>query len=103
IVFEEGADPWGNTILADRYPASFVGLPPGIGVSICRPDDEFPLAPKSKYLIVDVDRVALLPKGAKRVRIFPLMGGRFDEFAPPSAVVLAINEAIAPAQPAVKD
>jgi len=102
IVYEEAADPWRNTLLADRYPASFVALPPGIGVSICRPEDEFPRAPKSKYLVVGADQVALLPKGAKPVRFFPLMGGRFAEFAPPSAVVLAINEPVSAAPPDTK-
>jgi hypothetical protein len=92
IVYEEGANPWRNTVLADRYPASFAGLPPGIGVSICHSDDEFPRAPKSKYLLLDVDHTALLSKSAKPVRVFHLMGGRFEEFAPPSAAVLIIND-----------
>jgi hypothetical protein len=92
IVYEEGADPWRNTILADRYPPCFAGLPPGIGVSIYSTPGEFPSSPKSKYLLVDVDQLALLPTGARRVWLFHKIGGRFASFSPPSAVVLAIND-----------
>jgi hypothetical protein len=99
VVYEEGADPWRNTILADRYPPCFAGLPPGIGVSIYSTPSEFPGSPKSKYLLVDADQLSLLPVGARRVRVFNKIAGRFTPFSPPSAVVLAINDRPTPAPP----
>jgi hypothetical protein len=52
--YQEGADPWRNTVLTDRYPIEFLGLPPGIGVSFYfgKPEDlMFPI--KSRYMLAE--------------------------------------------------
>jgi hypothetical protein len=86
IVYEDGANPWRNTVLTDRYPLCLAGLPPGIGVSICFRSVDFPASPKSKYLLVDAAGVPLLPRG-KLLRTFP----RGSFFGPDSVWVLLEN------------
>jgi hypothetical protein len=58
IVYEDGADPWCNTILTDKLSWSFAGLPPGIGVSFYLNANEFPERAKSKYFLIDVSQRA---------------------------------------------
>jgi hypothetical protein len=54
ITYQEGADPWLNTILTDRYPIELLALPAGIGVSFnggTSNDLMFPV--KSRYVLVE--------------------------------------------------
>jgi hypothetical protein len=71
IVYDDGADPWCNTILSSRYPPCFAGLPPGIGVSVCLNARDLPPWPKSKYLLLSADLQKLVPGHAKEVFLFP--------------------------------
>src|SRR5262249_53520984 len=71
IVYEDGADPWCNTVLADRYPPCFAGLPPGIGVSVYLNAKDFPRWPKSKYLLMSERLEKLVPRRPKEVFLFP--------------------------------
>jgi hypothetical protein len=75
IAYEDGADPWCNTVLADRYPPCFAGLPPGIGVSVYLRAKEFPHWPKSRYLLIKPNGEVVLPVPPKAVFRFPR--GRF--------------------------
>jgi hypothetical protein len=71
IVYEDGADPWCNTVLADRYPPCFAGLPPGIGVSVYLNTKDFPRMPKAKYLLMGAHLQKLVPGRPKEVFLFP--------------------------------
>jgi hypothetical protein len=75
IVYEDGADGWCNTVLADRYPPCFAGLPPGIGVSVYLNTRDFPRWPKSKYLLMSAHLQKLVPARPRQVYLFPR--GRF--------------------------
>jgi hypothetical protein len=86
IVYEDGANPWRNTVLTDRYPLCLAGLPPGIGVSMCYRPGDFPDSPKSKYLLVEA-ATPFLPRGSKRLRTFR----RGTLFGPDSVCVLLEN------------
>jgi hypothetical protein len=97
IVYEDGANPWCNTILTDRYPPALAGLPPGIGVSVYLRPREFPPRPKSKYLLVDSNQLVLLPVRSRPVRTLQL-GGRLNTSPLRSSAVLAIN-ALPPGTP----
>jgi hypothetical protein len=71
IVYEDGGDPWCNTILADRYPPCFAGLPPGIGVTVFLKTKDFPRWPKSKYLLLSAGLQKLVPGRPSEVFLFP--------------------------------
>jgi len=71
IVYEDGADPWCNTLLADRYPPCFAGLPPGIGVSVYLNTKDFPRWPKSKYLLMSASLQKLVPGRPTEGFLFP--------------------------------
>jgi hypothetical protein len=71
IVYEDGGDPWCNTILADRYPPCFAGLPPGIGVTVFLKTKDFPRWPKSKYLLMSAGLQKLVPGRPREVFLFP--------------------------------
>jgi hypothetical protein len=60
MAYEDGADPWRNTLLTDRYAPCYAALPPGIGVTVYYPR-QFPQRPKSKYVLTNMNRVLLLP------------------------------------------
>jgi hypothetical protein len=60
IVYNNGADPWCNTILSDGLSPCFAGLPPGIGLSVCLEPIEFPAPAKSAYFLVDTTRQSKL-------------------------------------------
>jgi hypothetical protein len=54
IVYQDGADPWRNTVLSDRYAPCYVALPPGIGVSTYFRPEEFPHPSRSKYVLTNI-------------------------------------------------
>jgi hypothetical protein len=91
IVYEDGQNAWCNTILTDRYPRCYAGLPAGIGVSIYFRLDQFPTQPRSKYLLISTAQLRLLQGPAQAIQAFPDLGGRVNEFASSSPAVLAIN------------
>jgi hypothetical protein len=70
IVYEDGADPWRNTILTDRYAPCYAALPPGIGVTVYYRHG-FPERPRSKYVLTNMNRVSLLPGRPTPICAFP--------------------------------
>src|SRR5262249_15675757 len=81
IVYDDGADPWCNTVLADRYSPCFAGFPPGIGVRVCFQPNEIPASAKSKYLLVDASRQAKLKVQARPLRQISVQTGFFPDSA----------------------
>jgi hypothetical protein len=77
IVYDDGADPWCNTILTDRLSPCLAGIPPGIGLSVCLEPLEFPAPAKSKYFLVDASRQAKLKGRARPLGQVPTPIGFF--------------------------
>jgi hypothetical protein len=71
IPYQEGADPWLNTVWTDRYAIELLALPAGIGVSFNGGTPDDPMLPvKSGYVLAD-------EKPAKEENKMPDQLGRF--------------------------
>jgi hypothetical protein len=74
IVFTPGANGWDNTLLCDRVPPEFAGLPPGIGVSAI--SSSATLAhPKSRYILASAELIEQTKPKVKFLKTFNGLGG----------------------------
>jgi hypothetical protein len=51
LVYEPGANGWANTVLTDRLPGAFAGMPEGIGCEYYISDTFLARQPKSRYIV----------------------------------------------------
>ncbi len=74
IVFTPGANAWDNTLLSDRLPGEFAGLPPGIGVSYIISLESL-AKPKSRYILAERDVVERARTKVRLLCTFHELGG----------------------------
>jgi hypothetical protein len=74
IVFTPGANAWDNTLLADRLPPEFAGLPPGIGLSLIISVESL-VKPKSRYIIASGEAVGQAKTNVRLLRTLNELSG----------------------------
>lgn len=85
IRYEEGADPWDNTILMERaHMPAYLGLPPGIGIQLL--GDEMPTVPfKSRYFLLSDHGYDILNKFSPLTKVGDtFLGGIYRNAATPA-------------------
>ena len=67
LTFEEGANPWCNTVLTVEYPPELLALPPGIGFSTILgvQPEELGSRLRSQYVLVDQETYTRLSRHAR--------------------------------------
>jgi hypothetical protein len=78
LVYQRGASPWCNTLLAAQYPPDFVAIPAGIGLSVLLDADRLDGPIKSRYVLLD-DRTSDLAPTMTLERIGELPYGTLYE------------------------
>jgi hypothetical protein len=74
IVFTPGANGWDNTLLTDRVPPEFAGLPPGIGVSTITSYESL-ARPKSRYILASREVIEKAKTKVRFLRTLRNLGG----------------------------
>jgi hypothetical protein len=76
MAFDPRADGWANTVLSDRVPMEFAGLPAGMGLEYYV-DPRFLNRPvRSRYIIAPADEVRRLGRRVKFLAALPGLGGK---------------------------
>jgi hypothetical protein len=99
IPYEEGADPWKNTVLIGPYPVELLALPAGIGVSFFVNSKDVKQPIKSKYVLAHGETVGRQNWKLKPLVHFSGLHNCIGYESPPFSANLYVNPAAAPSQP----